>query len=312
MAHRRSRDATLLSGPFIYLYNRRLAAKRILIAGASGALGRELMKQARAAGYWVRAQARATTNYGMLAQHADDVVLADATKHLAIEGITRDVDIVVSCLGAPVSVAHPEKRGYHEIDYLANRNLLEQAQATGLERFVYVSVHLAPGYAHTAYVQAHESFVDKLQLSGLKHTIVRPTGLFCVFLDLLAYAKLGMVPVIGDGEARTNPTHEADAAQVVLEHLEDGPTSISCGGPEIFSRRQIAELMFTQLGRTPRLIRMPPAAFRMMGRLAGLTSRRKAELFEFAGAVSLHNALAPQLGTERLGDYIAGHILGRR
>ena len=269
------------------------------------------MKQARAAGYWIRAHTRATAHYPFLAQYADDVVLADATKHLALEGIARDVDVVVSCLGAPVAIAHPEKRSYREIDFVANRNLLQQAQAAGVQRFVYVSVHLAPGYAHTAYVQAHEAFVDQLQLSGMPHTVVRPTGLFCVFLDLLAYAKLGMAPLIGDGEARTNPIHEADAAQVCLEHLADGPPSVSCGGPEIFSRRDIAELMFQQLGRPPRLIRVPPAVFRLMGRMARLTSARKSELLEFAGAVSASNAIAPQVGAERLADYLAGHILGR-
>ena len=282
--------------------------KRILIAGASGSIGLELLKQARAAGYWIRAQARATGHYGLLARYADDVVLADATKHLSLEGIARDVDTVVSCLGAPVAVAHPEKRGYDEIDYLANRNLLEQAQSAGVERFVYVSVHLAPGYAHTAYAQAHESFVDKLQLSKLRHTVVRPTGLFCVFLDLLAYAKLGMVPLIGDGQARTNPIHEADVAHVVLQHLEDGPASVSCGGPEIFSRRQIATLAFAALGRPPRIVQVPPALFRLMGHLTGLTSRRRAQLFEFAGSVSVHNALAPPVGTQRLEDYLSGHV----
>jgi uncharacterized protein YbjT (DUF2867 family) len=288
-----------------------LGSKRILIAGAGGAAGYELLKQAKAAGYWVRAQTRATANYSKLAPHANDVVLADATNALALEGLTRDVDIVVSCLGAPVAVGHPERRGYHRIDFIGNRNLMEQAKANGVERFVYVSVHLAPGYAETAYVRAHEAFVDHLQLSGLKHTVVRPTGMFNVFLDLLAYAKLGMVPLIGDGMARTNPIHEADVARVLLENLEEGPPAISCGGPEIFKRRELVELMFRMIGRPARIVRMPPGLFRVMGKLAGLTSARKAELLEFAGAVSVSNAIAPLVGKERLQDYIAAHILGR-
>lgn len=286
-----------------------MAPKRILIAGAAGAVGFELLKQARAAGYWVRAHTRTTAHYGKLAAHASDVVLADATNPLSIEGLTRDVDIVVSCLGAPVAVTHPEKRGYHAIDFHGNRNLLEQAKRNGVPRFVYLSVHLAPGYSETAYVRAHETFVDQLQLSGLRHTVVRPTGLFYVFLDLLAYAKLGFVPVIGDGSARTNPIHEADVARILLENLEEGPPAVSCGGPDIFKRRDIAELMFRMIGRTPRIVSTPAGVFRLMGRLAGLTSARKRELFEFAGAVSVSNAIAPLVGQERLSDYVAGHVL---
>jgi len=288
-----------------------LDPKRILIAGAAGAVGFELLQQARAAGYWVRAQTRSTANYGKLAAHASDVVLADATNALAMENITRDIDIVVSCMGAPVAVSHPEKRGYHQVDYLGNRNLLEQAKANGVQRFVYLSVHLAPGYAETAYVRAHEAFVDRLQMSGLSHTVVRPTGLFYVFLDLLAYAKLGLVPVIGDGSARTNPIHEADVARLLLENIEQGPPALSCGGPDIFKRRDLVELMFRMLGRRARIVPLPPPVFRFMGRLAGLTSTRKRELFEFAGAVSVSSAIAPLVGKQRLQDYVAGHILGR-
>ena len=288
-----------------------MSPKRILISGAGGAVGFELLQQARAAGYWVRAHTRATGSYARLAAHANDVVLADATKAISMEGITREIDIVVSCMGAPVAVSHPEKRSYHQIDFLGNRNLLEQAKAHGVRRFVYLSVHLAPGYSETAYVRAHERFVDQLQLSGMRHTVVRPTGLFYVFLDLLAYAKLGLVPVIGDGQARTNPIHEADVARILLEHLEDGAPAVSCGGPEIFKRRDLVELMFRMIGRKARIVSMPPGLFRLMGKMAGLTSARKAELFEFAGAVSTSSAIAPLLGKERLQDYLAGHILGR-
>jgi uncharacterized protein YbjT (DUF2867 family) len=284
-------------------------AKRILIAGASGSVGYELLQQAREAGHWVRAQARSTTHYGKLARYANDVVLADVANPLTLAGITREVDVVVSCLGAPVSLSHPEKRSFHHIDYMGNRSLLEQAVETGIERFVYVSVHLAPGYTHTAYVQAHEAFVDKLQLAKMPHTIVRPTGIFSALVDMLAYARFGFVPTIGDGQAKTNPIHEAEVARACLESVEGGPQSIDCGGPDVYTRREVAELMFKVMDKTPFVFRMPPALFRASGWLGSIGSERKRELYEFFGAVAQTNCVAPEVGRMRLEDYLRGHIL---
>jgi len=297
-----------LSSPVIP-YNRNLPSKRILIAGASGAVGREVLRQAREAGYWIRAHSRTTANYTALAAEANDVVIADLTNPLGTEGVARDVDIVVSCLGAPVSVGHPEKRPYRAIDFAANRNLLEQAQAADVRRFVYVGVYASAGYDHTAYVRAHELFADRLLQSKLDCTIVRPTGLFTAFVEMLAYAKLGFVPVVGDGRARTNPIHEADVAQVCVEHLEGGPREVPCGGPQVFSRRQIAELMFEVAGKKPRVVPVPRPVFRLMGWMSGLGSPRKRELMEFLGAVATSNAVGPRTGTQQLRDYLAGHVL---
>ena len=57
-------------------------------------MGRELLAQAKAAGYWTRAQSRTMGQYTALAAAAHDVVIADATNGLTLEGIARDIDIV--------------------------------------------------------------------------------------------------------------------------------------------------------------------------------------------------------------------------
>jgi uncharacterized protein YbjT (DUF2867 family) len=295
----------------IISYNRNLPSQQILIAGASGAVGREVLRQARDAGYWIRAHSRTTANYTPLAAEANDVVIADLTNPLPLEGIARDVDIVVSLVGAPVSLTHPEKRSYREIDFVCNRNLLDQAIAAQVRRFVYVGVHTGPGYDQTAYVRAHEAFVDKLARSNIDYTVIRPTGIFVAFLEMLAYAKLGFVPVVGDGHARTNPIHEADVAQVCVEHIESGPRDVPCGGPQVFSRRQIAGMMFEAAGKKPRVFSMPKPLFRMLGAMSSLGSPRKRELLEFTGAVATSNSVAPRVGTQQLSDYLAGHILQR-
>jgi uncharacterized protein YbjT (DUF2867 family) len=288
-------------------------AKRLLIAGASGSIGYAALRLAKEHGMWVRAYSRNQANYGRLSLHADDIVFGDATAGLGLDLIVDGVDTVLSCLGASVNPSHSqEKRSFYHVDVKANRNLLAAAQQIGTPEFVYVSAHLAPGYTHTAYIQAHEKIVDLLQLSKLKIGIIRPTGIFATFLELLAYARYGFLPVIGDGTARTNPVHEADVALACIQSVMDGPRSIDIGGPEIFSRRELAELMFRVTGREPRLIPLAPRVFQFMAFAAGIGSPRMRELYEFAGEVSVHNSIAPPVGTHRLEDYLRETVKAAR
>ena len=279
-------------------------SKRLLIAGASGSVGLATLRAAKEAGYWVRTLSRRMTHYPILARYANDVVLADATSTLAIQHIFEDVDIVISALGASVSPGATERRSFRAVDLAANRNLLTLAQKSGrIERFVYVSVHLSPGYTHTAYVQAHEDFVDSLQLSKMKFTIVRPTGIFSAFTEMLAYARFGFLPVVGDGQAKSNPIHEEDVARACLERLEGDSCQIDVGGPDTFTRREIAELAFSVQDRAPRVFLLPPYAFRWLGRLGAIGSPRKRDLFEFLGAVSTTTCVAPEYGQQHLEAY---------
>lgn len=279
-------------------------SKRLLIAGASGSVGLATLRAAKEAGYWVRTLSRRMTHYPMLARYANDVVLADATSTLAIQHIFEDVDIVISALGGSVSAGAAERRSFRAVDREANTNLLTLAQKSErVERFVYVSVHLSPGYTHTAYVQAHEDFVDRLQLSRMKHTVIRPTGIFSALSEMLAYARFGVLPVVGDGQAKSNPIHEEDVARACLERLDGESCQLDVGGPDTFTRREMAELAFRIQNRDPRIWLVQPSVFRWMGRLGGIGSPRKRELFEFLGAVSTTTCVAPSYGQQRLEDY---------
>ena len=275
-----------------------------MVAGASGSIGSATLLELRQRGYWVRALARDMRNYPTLAAGADDVVLTDATRTLGTETMFQDVDAVVSCLGASVSPSAKETKSFWAVDTLANRLLIEQAKKAGVPRFVYVSVYLAPGYTQTEYVQAHEAVVERLEKSGLSHTVIRPTGVFAGFVEMLAYARYGFLPVVGDGTSRSNPVHERDIAETIADHLEAGPASVPIGGPEVFSRREIAEIMFRVQGRKAKVVSLPKGAFRFLGWMNGLGSTRRRELYQFLSAVSTTDCIAPRLGSRRFEPYL--------
>jgi uncharacterized protein YbjT (DUF2867 family) len=105
----------------------------------------------------------------------------------------------------------PEKRPYREVDFRGNQKILDAAQSAGVPRFIYVSAHIEPGYRHTAYIRAHENFVDVLRRSGIGHSVIRPTGIFTALNDLVKLARKGVTPVIGDGGGAERRDHNVDS-----------------------------------------------------------------------------------------------------
>ena len=269
----------------------------VLVAGATGAVGTELVRELMARHHRVRGLSRHASTL------ADEAVQADATT-ADLSGVCQGVDVVISALGAPVSPNAQEKRGYEAVDYVGNSRLLAEALRSGVKRFIYVSVHVQEGYRHTRYIAAHEKFVEELRAAGISSTIIRPTGIFAAFVEMLQYARQGAVPVLGDGSAKSNPVHEADVAAAAINVLESGPAAVDIGGPEIFTRRQIAEEMFRAVGRKPRVLPMPVGVFGWLTKLMSLGSPRKKELFEFVQAVAVTDCVAPALGQQRLADYL--------
>ena len=260
------------------------------------------MKLAKAEGYFVTTLSRSPENAYKLRGLADQVEFQDATTSTSIPGL-QGIDAVVSALGAPVTVGSREKRRYRQIDFVGNMNLLSAARAAGVGRFLYLAAHVESSYRHTAYIQAHEEFVQMLQRSGLSNSVVRPTGIFTALGDLVGLARKGLLTVIGDGKARTNPVHQTDVARLLLDSLHSGPAEQSLGGPDTFTRYEIAELAFHVLGKRPRLIHVPAAGFRVGAKLVGLVNPRLGELFDFVASVTTSDGVAPVKGSLRLDDY---------
>lgn len=288
-------------------------AKHILVAGGSGQLGRLVVAALLESGAKVRTLSRRPEAAGALTALGVDVRLADATDAAALAGMCEGIDVVCSCLGASVSPNSKERRGFAEIDVVANHNLLEEARRAGVRRFVYVGAFVGADWADTAYVRAHEAFAAELSGSGMAHAVVRPTALFSMLGEVMDTARRMPLPLIGSGEARTNPIHDADVAALCVEaiHSPDAALAVDCGGPEVLSRRAVMEACFTALGRKPRLMRVPAAFMAFGAWLVGIVHRRMGEMLTFAVAVSTHECVAPERGRRKLSDYLreraAGH-----
>jgi uncharacterized protein YbjT (DUF2867 family) len=281
----------------------------VLVAGATGQLGRCVVRELAARGHRVRALTRRPASID-----GAETAVADATRPETLPPALEGVEVVVSALGQLMALKPlPEKRPFAAIDHLANRNLLRAAQQAGARRFVYVSLFGADALGKSAYTRAHEAFVADLRASGIEHTALRPTGFFATFAAAMATQRAGWALVFGDGRARTNPIHEADLAGLCADAVEPGtPAELPCGGPDTFTRDEIAQLGFAALARRGRVLHAPPALGRALAAALHPFDARLAELLEFGVAAMTHDGVAPPRGTRRLGDYLREAAAGAR
>lgn len=277
--------------------------ERILVAGASGALGLEVMRLLHERNLPLRGLVFSKDGVDEVAQYTDDIWEADASKgNLEIKDITKDVSIVISALGKSVSLFTNRGNSFLENDFYANSNILDDALKNGVKRFVYVSikgVEEAPEYDIT---KAHKMFEDALKASGIDHTIIRPVGFFSGLHDLAIMAKRKVIPIVGDGSARTNSIHQKDLADVVVQNLKNGPELLEVGGPLVHTRLEMAEMIEKKIGG--KIVKVPEKVAEWGMFLPELVNEDVSAKLKYFKYITTHDMIAEKHGSLTFEEYL--------
>ena len=277
---------------------------RVLVAGATGALGLEVVNALLGRGHQVRAIGRSAERLAKLGNV--DTRIVDFEKGDGLREAMTGVNAVFSCLGASVQPRLGYGRAtYAKVDVPLNNNLIQVAVASGRPRFVYISVFRAPDFPNLVYMRAHEEVAALLKQSGLPHAVVRPTGFFSAYASFIEMAKKGPLPEMSGGAAKTNPIHDRDLAQVCADAIEGKTDDIDAGGPEVLTRRQIGELAFAAVGKPPRFRQTPPWLIGTASKLMKPFHPRIADLADFFGSIMQGDFVAPVRGQRTLGAYFS-------
>jgi len=275
--------------------------KKILVAGATGYLGRNVVKAFKNRGYWVRALGRSADKLEPIKKFADEIFIGEVTDPASLDGLCDGIDVVFSSVGI---TRQKDGLTYQDVDYQGNRNLLTVAEGSDVSKFMYVHLLNAESLEHIALVQAKQAFVDELKRSSLDHKVICPTGFYSDMEEFLSMARSGRVYLFGDGSNRINPIHGADLAEVCAEALEKAESQISVGGPEVFTYRQIAELAFDVLERPEKITTIPkPLVSAMVGALRWLTPATKYGPVQFMASIMTMDVVGELYGQRRLADH---------
>ncbi len=316
-------------------------AKRVLVLGATGTVGRATVRALVRRGHDVVCLVRHRAGVeGRLAPYDSAMLLQGSTLRfgdvtdpacLARDGICGErFDALVSCLASRNGVP----KDAWAIDYQAHVDALAASRKAGATHMVLLSA-ICVQRPRLAFQHAKLAFENVLMASGLTYSIVRPTALFKSLSGQVDRVKRGRPFVVfGDGALTAcKPISDNDLGSFLAECLDDKSRYnrvLPIGGPgEAITPKQQGERLFALLGREPRFRHVPLALLdsivSVLGGLGRLFPRlaEKAELARigryYASELMLvwdpakgryDAAATPSTGNETLFDFYAHLVRG--
>ncbi|PSB12265.1 oxidoreductase [Pleurocapsa sp. CCALA 161] len=228
-----------------------------LVTGATGSLGRRIVRQLREDQESVRAFVRLSAHFGELEDRGAEIFIGD----LKIEQ-----DIIKACEGVKYIISSHGGTDAQAIDYRANINLIDRAIANNIEHFVFISVlGVDRGYQDSATFKAKREVEKYLIKSGLNYTILRPSGFANNLIPLAErFRDTGIYFSIGEQQNRSSIVSTDDLARIAIAStkIEAAKNKIfAVGGPDILKREDIPRIFARLFNQEPIVINPPLQLF---------------------------------------------------
>lgn len=229
-----------------------MGAIMILITGASGNVGKAVLREAIRNGGDVRAMYRSDKDAAN-APSGCTTVIADYSDKLSLRVAVQGVDAAyVVCSPIPQLVEFES-------------NMLDACKESGVKHIVLNSA-LGAGDYTKSFPSWHRKVEDKLKATGMSYTILRPNG----FLQNIATYNASSIRAQGAfyaamGDAKVSYLDVSDIAIVAVKALQGGShagKTYELNGPEAISSAELARRISRVAGRTVNFVDIPESAQR--------------------------------------------------
>ncbi|MGB7273898.1 MAG: SDR family oxidoreductase [Geitlerinemataceae cyanobacterium] len=215
---------------------------QVLVTGATGGLGRRIVRILRDRDRSVRVFVRLTSRYSELEQRDAQIFIGDLLRDKDIHKACRNVRYIISAHGSTEASGSAQ-----ELDYQANIELIDNAIEMGVEHFVFISVlGVDRGYEDSPVFKAKREVEKYLKTSGLNYTILRPSGFASNLLPPAErFRDTGIYLLIGDPKIRSSIVSTDDLAKMAVDSLSlEGAKNqtFAVGGPDILKREDIPKI----------------------------------------------------------------------
>ncbi len=238
----------------------------ILVAGATGLVGREICRLLSERGKPVRALVRATSNPQLvdgLKKRGAETVVGDLKDAKSLEAACRNVQTVISTVSSTFS--RREGDSIESVDRQGQIRLIDAAKAAGVRRFILISFNHQKLPASCALSEAKNAAEQQLMRSGMEFTILRPAAFMEVWLSpALGFdAANGKATIYGSGKNPISWISLFDVAAFAAAG-DDNPSArnriIELGGPDALSPLEVVGIFEGAIGRKFELQFVPEEA----------------------------------------------------
>ena len=278
---------------------------KVVLAGAFGNLGAEILKSLVGAGHEVvAADLRETSVEGCEGKYAFKAI--DATNPETMKGLCDGADAVITTVG--LTGASTKVTAY-DIDYQGNLNLLNEAKASGVKKFVYISVISCdePGAEKVPMLHAKYRFENELKASGIEYVIHRPTGYFYDIAKVFKpYVDKGEMQLLKNyGGVRANVVDCPDFAKFIVDSMDGVNVTYNVGGKETYTYEEMAKMCFDAAGK-PLVIKWAPKwLFAVLANLPKIKKAGKHDIILFSKWTLSHDLVGDTaVGEKSFAEYL--------
>ncbi|MCY4021402.1 MAG: complex I NDUFA9 subunit family protein [Chloroflexi bacterium] len=243
----------------------------ILVTGAAGYLGNQIVKKLVTLGHPVRAMVRRPAKAQVrLREVAEsiEIVEGDVTVPASLPPAMENVSAVIHLVAIAM-----EKGGqtYESVNFQGTVNVLDAAQAAGVKRFINMSQNGARSDLPFRFLASKGRAQEYVAASNMQWTALRPSAIFGpqdeffnTFARLLKLTPL-VFPLIGGGKAEFQPVSVHDVVEAAIRCLDDEGAigrELTLGGPEVLTLGEIERRIIGALNTWRLLVPVPVAALR--------------------------------------------------
>jgi len=290
----------------------------LLLTGATGVVGRALLRRLTAAGEPVRCLVRDPRGLGSDRVRVQ-IALGDLADPPSFRNAMRGVRTVVHLAAA---IRDQPAGSIEELNGIATWRMVRAAERAGVEHFVFMSSLGAASHDRTRFLRAKALAERAVLASDVRHTVLAPSMIYTpgdMFLTLLERMALVLpaVPISGRGQAVYQPIWADDVADAVagaLDRTTNGQERYELAGPQTLTHEEIVDLVVRAAGRSRPIFKVPtPFVSRGLRVVEALMKSRapttwdEAELLEVSMTSARGTADAAALGVT---PRAMGEVLG--
>ena len=243
----------------------------ITIFGGSGFLGRYIVRQLASKGYFVRVIARNPNEalflkvYGKVGQI--QLVSGDIKEEKKLRDYLRGSDCVINCVA---TFFETRSQSFNNLHINAARNLAKAAKKERVNQFIHVSSLGASTKSSSRLLKSKGQGEEAVLECFTNANIIRPSLIFGnedTFFN--RFAKLSsispFIPIIGS-ETKFQPVYVDDVAKAIslLVELSNQGRYIELGGDEIYTFKELIDILLSEINRKRLIVKIPFLAARVI------------------------------------------------
>lgn len=249
---------------------------KLLVVGATGTLGRQIVRRALDEGHEVSCLVRSFQRGAFLREWGAQLLRGNLTAAQTLPPALEGIDAVIDAATARPTDA------IDKVDWEGKVNLIKAAKEAGIKRFIFISILDSEKYPDVPLMNIKHSTEKFLAESGLDYTILKPCGFLQGLIGQYAIPILEKQGIwVMNGAAPIAYMNTQDIAQFAIAALTNPDTSnrsFPLAGTRAWSSSEIIRQCERFTGQSSKVSRMPIGLLR--------TVRKVTSLFEWGWNVA--------------------------